>query len=95
MATVGFPELALQYVLADDPEGAEVAAQKAASMIEASTNNRVLVGQWVSSINRWMPSASSDNGADNAEGQDDDFISRAKGLINRIMSLFYSTNVLL
>ncbi|KAK7757757.1 hypothetical protein SLS62_000135 [Diatrype stigma] len=80
MATVGFPELALQYVLSDDPEEAKVAAQKAASMIEASTNNRVLVGQWVSSINRWMPSASSDDGAGNGGQDDDDFISRAKAL---------------
>ncbi|RYP41776.1 hypothetical protein DL767_000792 [Monosporascus sp. MG133] len=79
---VKFDDLALQYVLSDEPEQAKSAAETAASMIEASANNRVLVGQWVSSINRWMPSGNSgDDGLDdNGEGQDDDFISRAKAL---------------
>ncbi|RYP10292.1 hypothetical protein DL764_000784 [Monosporascus ibericus] len=79
---VKFDDLALQYVLSDEPEQAKSAAEKAASMIEASANNRALVGQWVSSINRWMPSGDSgENGlADDGEAQDDDFISRAKAL---------------
>ncbi|RYP56919.1 hypothetical protein DL769_009826 [Monosporascus sp. CRB-8-3] len=79
---VKFDELALQYVLSDEPEQAKSAAETAASIIEASANNRVLVGQWVSSINRWMPSGNSgeDGLVDNGEGQDDDFISRAKAL---------------
>ncbi|RYP25158.1 hypothetical protein DL765_000039 [Monosporascus sp. GIB2] len=79
---VRFDDLALQYVLSDEPEQAKSAAETAASMIEASANNRVLVGQWVSSINRWVPSGDSgeDGLVDIGEGQDDDFISRAKAL---------------
>lgn len=77
MATTGFEELALRYVLSDDPEQAREAAQKAASIIEAApTNKRVIVGKWVSSINRWMPQAD----------KDDDFISRAKGMFENFMS---------
>ena len=78
MATVKFDELALQYVLSDDPEQAKSVAEKAASAIEGTANNRVLIGKWVSSINRWMPSSSAGD-FDDGEGQDDDFISRAKG----------------
>ncbi|RYP91398.1 hypothetical protein DL770_002443 [Monosporascus sp. CRB-9-2] len=79
---VKFGDLALQYVLSDEPEQAKSAAETAASMIEASANNRVLVGQWVSSINRWMPSGNpgEDGLVGNGDGQDDDFISRAKAL---------------
>ncbi|RYO79040.1 hypothetical protein DL766_009474 [Monosporascus sp. MC13-8B] len=80
---VKFDDLALQYVLSDEPEQAKSAAETAASMIESSANNRVLVGQWVSSINRWMPSGNSgeDGLVDIGEGQDDDFISRAKDFL--------------
>ena len=79
--TVKFDELALRYVLSDDPDQAKEAAQTAAAAIEGSANNRVLVGQWVSSINRWMPS-SNPGDVGNGEGQDDDdFISRAKGAL--------------
>ncbi len=76
MASVRFEDLALQYVLADEPEQERSASETAASVIEASSNNRVLVGQWVSSINRWMPLG---NSGDDGPTEDDDFISRAKG----------------
>jgi DNA repair/transcription protein MET18/MMS19 len=67
----GFEDLALQFVLSS----ADDACQKAADKIRSSANNRILVGQWVASINRWMPRA--DEGADEGDG---DVISRSKAL---------------
>ncbi|KAI1489385.1 Dos2-interacting transcription regulator of RNA-Pol-II-domain-containing protein [Biscogniauxia mediterranea] len=71
MAAAGFNELALQYVLADEKSEERVIAEKAAAAIEASTNGRVAVGQWVASINRWIQPVDDAN---------DDFIARAKAL---------------
>ncbi|KAI0593423.1 Dos2-interacting transcription regulator of RNA-Pol-II-domain-containing protein [Biscogniauxia sp. FL1348] len=71
MAGAGFNELALQYVLADEKSEERVIAEKAAAAIEASTNGRVAVGQWVASINRWIQPA---------DDSTDDFIARAKAL---------------
>jgi DNA repair/transcription protein MET18/MMS19 len=74
MANV-FEDLALKYVLADDGDhdAKKAVAQEAVVQIEATTPTRVAIGQWVSSINRWMGSKSD-------LGEDDDIISRAKAL---------------
>ncbi|KAH7026486.1 Dos2-interacting transcription regulator of RNA-Pol-II-domain-containing protein [Microdochium trichocladiopsis] len=81
MAGSRFDELALQYVLAVDKSAEATAASDAASLIQSSTNNRILVGQWVSSINRWIsPAAGSGDRMDDGTGLDQDLISRAKAL---------------
>lgn len=80
-APVKFEDLALQYVLSDEPEQAKSAAQKAAFAIESTANNRPLVHQWVTSINRWITAGGS---ADDGEPQDDDFIFRAKGIYHQV-----------
>ncbi|KAI5862658.1 Dos2-interacting transcription regulator of RNA-Pol-II-domain-containing protein [Durotheca rogersii] len=72
MAHPRFEDLALQYVLADEPSRELAIAEKAATAIEESTNSRIAVGQWVASINRWIQ-PSDDPG-------DDNLISRAKAL---------------
>ncbi|KAI8633473.1 hypothetical protein F5Y19DRAFT_462480 [Xylariaceae sp. FL1651] len=70
-ATPKFDDLARQFVLADENEGdqREAIAEQAAQAIEASTNKRVTVGQWVASVYQWMQSTG-----------DDDLISRARAL---------------
>ncbi|KAI1137934.1 Dos2-interacting transcription regulator of RNA-Pol-II-domain-containing protein [Hypoxylon sp. FL0543] len=72
MATIRFEDLALQYVLSDEPEQERIVSEKAATAIEESTNSRITVGQWVASINRWIQPADDSN--------DDNFIARAKAL---------------
>ncbi|KAK8125103.1 uncharacterized protein PG998_000862 [Apiospora kogelbergensis] len=64
-----FDDLALKYVLSDGDDNDS--PLQAATAIENAAN-RVAVGQWVASINRWMT-----NPDDTA---DDDLISRAKAL---------------
>lgn len=66
-----FDELALKYVLADRDESdqRQAISEQAAQMIEESTNKRIIVGQWVASVSRWMQSSG-----------DDDLICRAKAL---------------
>lgn len=69
-----FDDLAVRYVLADDgSDTATKAAQDAVTQIETITPTRVAIGQWVSSINRWM-------GSKGDVGEDDDIISRARAL---------------
>jgi DNA repair/transcription protein MET18/MMS19 len=86
MAGVNFNELALQYVLSDegDQERMSSAVQAATTAIESTPNNRLILGQWVSSINRWMPAGRGPAEAqvDQGEEQDDDFIARAKGTLS-------------
>jgi len=80
MAGSRFNELALQYVLAVDKQAEATAASEAAALIQSSSNTRISVGQWVSSINRWIsPDAGSADRMDDGSGLDQDLISRAKG----------------
>lgn len=80
MAGSRFDELALQYVLAVDKQAETTAASEAAALIQSSNNTRISVGQWVSSINRWIsPGAGSGDRMDDGSGLDQDLISRAKG----------------
>ncbi|KAI0484666.1 Dos2-interacting transcription regulator of RNA-Pol-II-domain-containing protein [Xylariaceae sp. FL0804] len=70
MANSTFNELALRYVLAEKDQERDI-AEKAATIITESPNNRAVIGQWVASINRWIH-------PDDEDG--DDFIARAKAL---------------
>ncbi|KAI1661015.1 Dos2-interacting transcription regulator of RNA-Pol-II-domain-containing protein [Daldinia decipiens] len=72
MAGVKFDDLALQYVLTDENDQEQAISEKAATGIQESTNNRIAVGQWVASINRWIQPDDDSN--------DDNFIARAKAL---------------
>ncbi|KAK7908040.1 MMS19 nucleotide excision repair [Apiospora marii] len=64
-----FDDLALKYVLSDGDDNDSPV--QAATAIESAAN-RLAVGQWVASINRWMTSPD--------DAADDDLISRAKAL---------------
>ncbi|KAK7951447.1 MMS19 nucleotide excision repair [Apiospora aurea] len=64
-----FDDLALKYVLSDGDDNDS--PLQAATAIENAAN-RLAVGQWVASINRWMTSPD--------DTADDDLISRAKAL---------------
>lgn len=67
-----FGSLALRFVLSDGSN--DDSAREAAALIENSAT-RIAVGQWVSSINRWMPTAE-----EGAPDDDDDVVTRAKAL---------------
>lgn len=67
-----FDSLALRFVLSDGSN--DDSAREAAALIEKSAT-RLAVGQWVSSINRWMPTAEEGSSDD-----DDDVVTRAKAL---------------
>ncbi|KAH8675443.1 Dos2-interacting transcription regulator of RNA-Pol-II-domain-containing protein [Xylariales sp. PMI_506] len=71
-----FKDLAVKFVLADSDDESALAniAQNAVAEIEKATTTRAAIGQWVSSINQWMPGGKED------EGEDDDIIARAKAL---------------
>lgn len=87
MAGSKFDELALQYVLAVDKQAETTAASEAAALIQSSNNTRISVGQWVSSINRWIsPGAGSGDRMDDGSGLDQDLISRAKGRLSFLLT---------